>query len=272
MKEFRLALSTANASPATAPILLNGSVVENLRRAAALGYDAIEVHIRENDAFDEVGILRAAAECSVEVAQIITGRLNTEGRCSLTDDRPYVVEAALRGMERYINMAASVGADLVIGWIRGTVPPGKDRCVYIQRLAECMRLLNSKSRTVGVKLNIEVINRYETNIFNTCEETIDFIEKYGLDNCFVHLDTFHMNIEEADMAQAIRRARGLLNYIHFADNQRRYVGSGSIDFEGVIQALRDIGYEGIISVECLPVPDAETAARASINRIRQYLR
>lgn len=271
MNEFKLALSTANSSPATAPILLNGSVLDNLRLSAALGYDAIEVHTRENVKFDAAEILRVSAETGVCVAQIITGRLNTEGQCSLIDDRPYVAQNAMLGMERYIKMAASIGSDLVIGWVKGNIPAGKSREVYMDRLAEAMRELNQKSKDMGVKLNIEVINRYETNIFNTCEETAAFIERNALDNCFVHLDTFHMNIEEADMCQAIRRAGGLLGYFHVADNQRRFAGSGTIDFGLVFDALRDIGYEGVVSVECLPIPDGQTAARASINHIRQYL-
>ncbi|MBE3580072.1 MAG: sugar phosphate isomerase/epimerase [Thermoanaerobacteraceae bacterium] len=114
----------------------------------------------------------------------------------------------------------------------------------------------------GVVLAIEPINRYETFLVNTCEQGLRMIKEIGSSAVKLHLDVFHMNIEEKDIAQAIRAAKGMLVNLHVADSNRTAVGEGHIDFKAVLQALLDIGYEGMLSLEPLPpVPDPYMAAR-----------
>ena len=264
MKQWRFAVSSAPEAPATAPILLQGTVEENLEKAAALGYNAIEVHTREDVPYD-YGALRAACQrTGVRVAMVIPGRLNTEGMCSLTADEPYITAAAMEGMRRYIDMAHQLQADIVLGWIRGSVPKGGIREKYMDRLARNLRVLASYGAERDVKLHLEVINRYETNIFNTAAETVDFLRQYELQNCYVHLDTFHMGIEETDPLEAIRLCGSRLGYFHLADSTRLYPGTGRFDFQAILTALEQIGYEGYLSVECLPRPSGEEAARRAI--------
>ena len=97
---------------------------------------------------------------------------------------------------------------------------------------------------------------------------VDFLEAYRLDNCFVHLDTYHMNIEEADPYAAIRRCGARLGYFHVADNSRRYPGSGQLDFRRLLRTLQETGYSGWITVECIPDPDRGTAAQKAIRYLR----
>lgn len=264
MKKWKFAVSSADEAPPTAPILLHGTVEENLQKAADMGYNAIEVHTRENAEFDYDAVRAAYQRTGARVSMVITGRLNTEGMCSLVADEPYIVSAAMDGMRQYIDMARQMEADIVIGWVKGNVPKGGKREKYLDRLARNLRVLAAYGAERNVKLNLEVINRYEVNIFTTAEETVRFLEKYQLDNCYVHLDTFHMGIEECDPVEAIHTCRGRLGYFHLADNSRRYPGSGQFDFSRILNALEDIGYDGYLSVECLPFPDGETAAQRAI--------
>lgn len=268
MDLWKFAVSSADDAPSTAPILLKGTIPENLAKAASLGYDAIEIHTREDIPLDYAAIHQAEKITGTRVCMVITGRLNTEGMCSLTADEPYIVTAAMAGMRQYIDMAQQLGADIVIGWIKGSVPRGGSRERYLDRLARNLRMLAAYAAERGVKLNLEVINRYEVNIFTTAEETMLFLEKYQLENCYVHLDTFHMGIDECDPVKAIRRCKGKLGYIHLADNSRQYPGSGQFDFERILQTLKEIGYEGYLSVECLPYPTGEEAAASAIRLLR----
>ena len=80
MKQWKIAVSSADAAPLTAPILMIGDVASNLRKAGALGFQAIEVHTREDAVLDYEGIAKAAEESGCKVGMIITGRLNTEGK------------------------------------------------------------------------------------------------------------------------------------------------------------------------------------------------
>ena len=269
MEHFRYALSTAAYAPETAPILLKGDICANLEKAGALGYQAIEVHLRENDPIDLPSVLEAMERTGVKIAMVVTGRLMTEGGCSLSDDRPYAMNAAIEGTRQYIDLAASLGADLVIGWLLGNIPAGalcKKR--YLDRLAENLKLLTQYAAERGVRINIEVINHYEVNIFTTVKSLIDFKREYHIENLYVHLDTFHMNIDEDSFEAAIRLAGDQIGYVHLADNNRRWPGSGMIDFKSILSLLRSVGYEGYLSVECFPLPDGETAAKQAI----QYMR
>ena len=132
-----------------------------------MGFDAIEVHTRKDAELDYEGIAKAAAESGCKVGMVITGRLNTEGKCDLISDIPYITAAAIDGMKQYVDMAQKVGAEgLVIGWVKGNVPAGGDRTKYMNRLAKNLKVLNDYAKAKNVKLNIEVINRYEVNVIH----------------------------------------------------------------------------------------------------------
>lgn len=271
MRKWKIAVSSADEAPATAPILLQGSVVDNLQKAASLGYDAIEVHTREDVEFDYDAIRVAYGTTGVRVAMVITGRLNTEGMCSLIADEPYIVSAAMDGMKQYIDMAQQMEADIVIGWVKGNIPKGGRREKYLDRLARNLKKLANYAAERNVRLNIEVINRYEVNIFTTADELMSFLEKYDIDNCYAHLDTFHMEIDESDPAEAIRRCKGRLGYFHLADSSRLYPGNGQFDFKKVFEALDEIDYDGYLSVECLPRPTGEEAAKKAMEYLNSVL-
>ena len=268
MFPWKLGLSTADQSPATAPILLNGTIAENLRAAARLGYDAIEVHTREDIPQDFAAIERAEEETGARVAMVISGRLNTEGQCSMSSDIPYVVAAAEAGMRSYINLAARLGAGVVVGWTRGRAPDAASRERCLRRMGMVMRRLDAYAAERDVLMHIETLNRYETNLLNTVDDILEFIGENDLSQCRVHVDVFHMNIEEADMLAAIRRAGPMLGYVHLADNQRGPCGSGSLDFGAVLGALDAAGYRGVLTVECLPRPDMRAAAVQSLQCLR----
>jgi sugar phosphate isomerase/epimerase len=265
---IRYALSSAAEAPPSAPIVLTGDLYARLRAAAELGYAGLEVHLREDEPLDAGRIKDAAAEAGVRFSALVTGRLCTQGGVTLIDDRPYIVEAALKGMRAYIDRAAELQTDLIIGWIKGKVPDGAGRSPHLDRLAAHLKTLCSEAAERGAKVFVEVINRYETNIFTTAAETLEFIGSRDIPNCFVHLDTFHMNIEETDPCAAIRAAGKRLGYFHVADNTRRYPGSGTLDFAALLSALREIGYGGFVSVECLPWPDGKTAAERAIGHLK----
>ena len=96
-----------------------------------------------------------------------------------------------------------------------------------------------------------------------------FLEEYQIDNLYVHLDTFHMGIDECDPVKAIERCAGHIGYFHLADNSRRYPGTGQFDFVKILKALETAGYNGYLSVECLPWPDELEAAKQAIAYMKQ---
>ncbi len=269
--KYKLSVSTADTAPDTAPLLLLGGICENLKKAYNAGYSAIEIHIRENVSLDYQKILDVCSELNMTISAVVTGRLNTQENVSLIDDDSNKVKAAMEGLEKYIDIAQVLKTDIIIGWIKGVLPDRDKFNIYEKRLADNLKTLVNHASDKNVKLFVEAINRYETNYLNKGREIKDFIEKYEIPNVFVHLDTFHMNIEEENMSDAIRYCGNKLGYIHFADSNREYPGSGHIDFKSIIKALDDINYNGYIAVECLPKPTGEEAARIAIKNIKEVL-
>ena len=108
----------------------------------------------------------------------------------------------------------------------------------------------------GIVLAIEPINRYETFLVNTAEEGLKFMAEVNSPAVKIHLDVFHMNIEEANPTEAIKRCRKFLVNLHIADSNRTAVGDGHIDFKGIMRALKEINYQGPLTLEPIPpVPD-----------------
>ena len=268
MRTWKYGISFAEKSPMTAPLPLAGDLYENMQKAVDYGYDAIEFHTRETYPFDFDRLREMRETGRGDICAIVTGRLYTEGHHGLLDEDPASVDTAMSAMKLYIDAAQKLGTDIVLGWAKGNVPPGGDRGEYLRRLAERLKILDAYAGERGVRILVEVINHYETNIFNTARETLAFFQTYHLDHCYVHLDTFHMGIEECDPYAAIRLCGERLGYFHVADNTRRYPGSGQFDFPRILKTLAEIRYSGYVTVECIPEPDRDTAAQNAIAHLK----
>ncbi|TJW76745.1 MAG: sugar phosphate isomerase/epimerase, partial [Mesorhizobium sp.] len=117
------------------------------------------------------------------------------------------------------------------------------------RSAATLAKVAETAKAAGVTLNLEIVNRFESNLLNTAAQGLAFIEDTGSDNIFLHLDTFHMNIEEADIGLAIRHAAKKIGYVHIGESHRGYLGTGNIDFAAIFDALTAIGYGDDLSFE-----------------------
>ena len=117
----------------------------------------------------------------------------------------------------------------------------------------------------------EPLNRYETNLCNTVRDGVDLLQGVGSKNVVLLADLFHMNIEEADLAQAIRDGGSHIGHVHFVDSNRQPAGAAHMAYEPIIAALREIGYSGFLSAEAFPIPDSQTAAEMTIQAFRNLV-
>jgi D-psicose/D-tagatose/L-ribulose 3-epimerase len=109
--------------------------------------------------------------------------------------------------------------------------------------------LAKEARVKGMTLGLEICNRYETNVINTAHDALRLADDIGEDNVLIHLDTYHMNIEEDDLVRPVREVGDRLGYVHIGENHRGYLGSGHLDFTSFFHALADIRYTGPITFE-----------------------
>jgi D-psicose/D-tagatose/L-ribulose 3-epimerase len=112
-----------------------------------------------------------------------------------------------------------------------------------------LRGLAREARHLNMRLGLEICNRYETNVVNTARQALTLADDIGEDNVLIHLDTYHMNIEEDDFVQPVQEVGERLGYVHIGENHRGYLGSGHLDFTSFFHALAGIGYTGPITFE-----------------------
>jgi sugar phosphate isomerase/epimerase len=148
--------------------------------------------------------------------------------------------------------------------MRSNIPDQTRRAEYEGFHTHALLDLAEYARHMDVQLVVESITRYISNYLNTVPETARYLRGLDQPNLKLHIDTHSMNIEDTDLSAAVLAGAAELGYVHFSDSNRRFPGAGNIDFKPMVKKLLDIGYDGIITSECLPWPDAETAARQGL--------
>ncbi len=263
---------TATPNPGRfAPILLRAQPAEAFALAAELGYDGVELHLRRPEDIDRVAVRKLATDYGLDIPMIGTGMALEDG-LTFSDADPNVRRRAVTRIREQTELATFLGSRPVIGGIKGTL--GNDPETRPTRLAcilDCIHQCAEAAEKAGVNLLVEAINRYETDYLNTVDETLDLLREIGSPSLKLLVDTFHMNIEEADMAASVRKAGASIGHVHLVDSNRQAPGHGHLDMLSVLQALQDVQYQGYLSLECLPLPDSRQAAEDGIRTLKPLL-
>ena len=200
----------------------------------------------------------------------------TPDNVDLAHPDPTVRGQAVDYYLQLLDFAVELGKPLVSchGFV-GRVRPLSSLAEERQLMLEAVGQIADRAKSYDLRLVFEVLNRYESHLVNTGQEALAFIDDLARENVGVLLDVYHMNIEEADPAEALRQAGSKLWLYHAADSNRQAVGRGHTDFEGQLDALGDIGYQGPIILECTaPGPDPFTPVKGEdyLDWLESYLR
>ncbi len=254
-------------APKTSPVLFRGDLCTNIIRSKKYGFDAVELHIRNPEEIDAKEVNKRCFENGIVVSTIGTGMSYAFDGLSITDLDVQKRNMALKRLKKYIDLAEELNCGIIIGSMRGKVNPEhyeEHMAVY----ADCLLEVSHYAQRKGVPVYIEAINRYEVNFHNTIEEMVNYIESLDGVGFKILVDTFHMNIEEADREDRISKYSKYIGHVHFADSNRKYPGSGHVNFAAIINALEEVGYTGYVAFEYLPYPDSDIAAQKGIEYIR----
>jgi D-psicose/D-tagatose/L-ribulose 3-epimerase len=237
--------------------------VELIARAAAFGFDAITLPVEEPAAIDGEAVRRALRDTDLRVH--VTGAFGPTR--DLTHDEPRFREESLRYLADTLALCERWGARLLVGPCYSAV--GKRRHVPAeQRRREWelavagLRRAGDLAADHGVVLAVEPLNRFETDLVNTAEQLAQLLADVGHPAVKAHLDTFHMHIEEKDVAAAVRRVGRELVYVDASESDRGTPGTGQVDWTGLARALREIGYAGDCVIESF-TPECRTIAAAA---------
>jgi D-psicose/D-tagatose/L-ribulose 3-epimerase len=216
-------------------------------RTKEAGFDLIEIPLLDPDGFDAALTKAVLEEHGVAAACSLGLRFDADVSSSDT-------AVAARG-EKLLNPAVDATAVLGARFLGGVThsamgkyltPPtsrGRRHCI------DALRRVAERAAEKDVVIGIEAVNRYESNLINTAAQALELAGEIGAGNVVVHLDSYHMNIEEDDPVGAVRACGERLGYVHIGEGNRGYLGSGTVAFKPLFAALAGIGYQGPLTFE-----------------------
>lgn len=224
--------------------------VAQLDVARELGYDVFEFCVDDPATVSIAAVRERAAANGLGIS--VTGGFGPDRDASHPEAD--VRANAVDYLRVLVDYAAELGSPTVSGPMFTAVAvkllqTPQEREAQLERAAESLRLVADYAADRDVRLAMEPLNRFESHLINTVDQGLDLIGRIGRDNVGFVLDTFHMNIEEKNLGDAIRRAGSRVFGFQASENDRGIVGSGNVDWAGCWAALDDIGFGGPIVVE-----------------------
>jgi len=229
------------------------------------GFDGVELFLSPDEPADISAIRKILDDLGLE-----------RTTCSVLprDANPVSAQAEVRKrgrevLKRCVDRTAELGARLICGPIYAGlgVMTGRGRTDDEWKWAvDNLQAAAEQGRAVDVTLCIEPLNRFETYFLNTQQDAALLVRAVGAPNVKVHFDTFHANIEEQKPAASVRAIAAELGHVHISENDRGVPGTGHVDWSGILSALRDVGYDGWLTIESFAEPEPELAAAAAIWR------
>jgi sugar phosphate isomerase/epimerase len=242
------------------------------RKAKALGYDAVEVFPTSAGELDALALRTMLDDHGLVLAAMGTGAGWLRNRLTVTLPDLAARTRARDFIRSIIDLAGALHAPAIIGSMQGRSGDGVDPAAAAGYLAEALEDLGEYAKQYGAPLVYEPLNRYETNMVNTMDAGVDLLRSLSTRNVVLLADLFHMNIEERNVADAIRAGGRHIGHLHFVDSNRRPAGFGHTDFSPIAAALVEIGYDGFASAEAFPYPGPCAAALANISEFRRHFR
>jgi sugar phosphate isomerase/epimerase len=244
-------------------------LAEIAQRVRGLGLDGVEL-MGDLAQYDAVDASRILDDYGLKVFSL------TPENVDLAHPDSAVRQAAIDYYLRLLDLASAIDHPLVcchglVGRVRAITSHSEERALLVEAVSH----IAARAERSGLRIVMEVLNRYEAHLLNTAEEAVAFVADVGSPRLGILLDAYHMNIEEANPAAALRLAGGRLWLYHVADSNRQGIGRGHTDFSAQLQALRSLNYEGPIILEAsAPGPDPFTAIKDSDSRtwLETYVR
>ena len=215
--------------------------------AARNGYDYIELAIFDPWNFDT----KLTKDLLQEFGLRAHASLGLSATTDVTSTDPDIVANGDELLRKVADVLHQLGGTELCGVIYSALAKYPSPATKENRSnsVKAMQRLADYTADLGINIDLEVVNRYESNIMNTGMEGLDFLDEVNRPNAFLHLDTYHMNIEEDGMQKSVLAAGDRLGYVHIGESHRGYLGTGNVDFDSFFKALKQINYKGPITFE-----------------------
>ncbi len=218
-----------------------------IAQTTEIGFDLIEIPALDPSSIDSAFTAKMLDRYKLGA----TLSLGLDASTDVSSSDPDTRARGLVRLQEALRVAEDIGATHVCGILYSAlqkyfVPAAP---AAVAGSVDVLRLIGEQAATHGITIGLEVVNRYESNVLNTAAQAMAFAKRIDLPNVKVHLDTYHMNIEEADLESAIIDCGAMLGYFHVGESGRGYLGAGNIDFDRVFRGLAKADYQGPITFE-----------------------
>ncbi|MGB4406956.1 MAG: sugar phosphate isomerase/epimerase family protein [Sphaerochaeta sp.] len=240
-----------------------------IKKVKDLGYDQLEINGGTIVSMTEEERRRLVNEAKSQGVVLSYGiGLTADHDVSSKDES--VRQSGIAFMTEMIKAVGTMGGGTICGTVYSTwpqkLPKGESKQEYLDRSIQSMKILSKVAEEEHVVLLCEVINRFEQFLLNTCDEALSFVRKVDSPACKILLDTFHMNIEEDSIEDAIRNAGVYLGGLHLGECNRKPVGMGRMPWGEIKQALDDIGFTGALVQEPFILPGGQVGQDIAVWR------
>jgi D-psicose/D-tagatose/L-ribulose 3-epimerase len=227
------------------------------------GFDTVEIAVEDPDMLDASVIKKALHKNNLS-CQSVCAAMGPDRDLRGTIDQQ---NTSLTYLKSTIDFMEKIGATVLAGPLYSSVGRADfvtpedykaQQALIVKHLKELCEYAKAKS----VKLALEPLNRFETDFLNTCDQALDMLRLVDSDNLYIHLDTFHMNIEEKDLGEAILKAGSKLALLHTCGSDRGTPGKDHTDWDGISHALKEINYKGQLVIESF-TPEVKVIAKAA---------
>ncbi len=213
------------------------------------GFDILEISAGELLTMSDNDI-KELKLVAADLGISITSNIGPPKDKDVASKDPAVREAGIKFLSDIMTQMDKLDSRALVGVIYTYWPSqfdDLDKQGLWDRGVQSVKKLAKVAGDLGIDYCLEVVNRFETTVLNTCEEALQFIADVGMDSVKMLLDTFHMNIEEDNIPNAIRLAGDKLGHLHVGEGNRNLPGQGSLPWNEIGQALRDINYtKGVV--------------------------
>jgi 5-keto-L-gluconate epimerase len=251
-----------------------GEPAEMFSRLAEIGYQGIELQVRDPALFDTARLADDARRAGLAIVGLSTGPVAMADGLFFTSPQSENRRCAVERAKAILDLAARYQAHLTIGGIRGFLRWAPARATGLGWFRQAIDELLPLAEAQGVPVMLEPQNRFATDFLNTVAETVEFITGYSSPSLVFEADTYHMSLEESSVPAALVHGQlsGTMRYLQVADSNRKAPGRGHLNWADILGTLQSTGYQGWLSVECAQIPDSTTCAREAHEFLSAALR
>lgn len=265
-------VATPDVAIADSVTAYQGPLEKSFSDLSSYGYEGVELMTLNPSKLDWNHVKETAEKNNLSVILVCTGEIYGQLGLTYTDPRAEVRKEAIERTKEIIDFASFLGANVNIGRIRGGYREELSKEETEALAIEAFREVSDYALSKNVNIALESVTIMQTNFINTLAQAADIVDRVNRPNFKLMMDIFHLNLEEKDVVEAIKKYSSYNIHVHLADNNRRYPGHCGLDFEKIIRTFKECGYKGNFCTEIYQIPNQVEAAKGAMAHLKPIIK